>query len=96
MAFAGLAPPEPFLPTPGRLSVPWPQWHGMFNFYLLVFGAAEFPPERRKALLHCLGAEGQRIFNTLPDTKPPSTAQDTSKEATSKPEEYDIAVASLA
>ncbi|KAG0427010.1 hypothetical protein HPB47_025912 [Ixodes persulcatus] len=68
----------------------------MFTVYLLASGAAEFPPERRKALLlHCLGAEGQRIFNTLPDTKPPSTHQDTGKDATSKPDEYDIAVAFL-
>ncbi|KAM7300845.1 uncharacterized protein LOC121836989 [Ixodes scapularis] len=76
----------------------WRQkWHGMFNDYLLASGAAEFPPERRKALLlHCLGAEGQRIFNTLPDTNPPSTAQDTGKDATSKPDVYAIAVASLA
>lgn len=97
MAFAGLAPPEPFLPTPGLPSVPWPQWHGMFNVYLLATGAAEFLPERRKALLlHCLGAEGQRIFNTLPDTNPPSTAQDTGKDATSKPDVYAIGVTSLA
>ncbi|KAG0441812.1 hypothetical protein HPB47_015844 [Ixodes persulcatus] len=69
----------------------------MFNVYLLASGAVEFPPERRKALLlHCLGAEGQRIFNTLPDTKPPSTAQGMGKDATSKPDEYDVAVASLA
>ncbi|KAL1444471.1 hypothetical protein MTO96_029828 [Rhipicephalus appendiculatus] len=66
MAFAGIAPPDPFLPTPGRPVQPWSRWHDMFKVYLLASGASEFSPERRKAiLLHSLGPEGQRIFNTL-------------------------------
>ncbi|KAL1487346.1 hypothetical protein MTO96_046576 [Rhipicephalus appendiculatus] len=41
----------------------------MFETYLLASGATEFSPERRRAILiHCLGPEGQRIFNTLPAT----------------------------
>ncbi|KAM7300644.1 uncharacterized protein ISCGN_016252 [Ixodes scapularis] len=67
MSFPGLAPPPPFLQTPGRPSLPWEEWEQTFTVYLLASGAAECPPERRKAiLLHCLGAEGQRVFRTLP------------------------------
>ncbi|KAL1430310.1 hypothetical protein MTO96_015136 [Rhipicephalus appendiculatus] len=59
MAFAGIAPPDPFLPTPGRPVQPWSRWHDMFKVYLLASGASEFSPERRKAiLLHSLGPEG--------------------------------------
>uniref|UniRef100_L7LT66 Putative tick transposon n=1 Tax=Rhipicephalus pulchellus TaxID=72859 RepID=L7LT66_RHIPC len=66
MAFAGIAPPDPFLPTPGRPAQTWSRWHDMFKVYLLASGASEFSSERRKALLlHSLGPEGQRIFNTL-------------------------------
>ncbi|KAH6919754.1 hypothetical protein HPB50_029259 [Hyalomma asiaticum] len=67
MSFLGLAPPPFFLATPGRPPLPWEQWEQMFNVYLVESGAAKFAPERRKAiLLHCLGAEGQRIYETLP------------------------------
>ncbi|KAL1487277.1 hypothetical protein MTO96_046594 [Rhipicephalus appendiculatus] len=66
MAFAGIAPPDPFLPTPGCPVQPWSRWHDMIKVYLLTSGASEFSPERRKAiLLHYLGPERQRIFNTL-------------------------------
>ncbi|KAH6921002.1 hypothetical protein HPB50_028011 [Hyalomma asiaticum] len=66
MAFAGIALPDPFLATPGRPAQPWSRWHDMFKVYLLASGASEFSSERRKALLlHSLGPEGQRIFNTL-------------------------------
>ncbi|KAL1448373.1 hypothetical protein MTO96_044082 [Rhipicephalus appendiculatus] len=69
MSCSGLAPPPPFLLSPGRPVVPWEQWHRMFHTYLLASGATEFSPERRRAILiHCLGTEGQRIFNTLPAT----------------------------
>ncbi|XP_075722619.1 uncharacterized protein LOC142765461 [Rhipicephalus microplus] len=67
MSFSGLAPPQPFLPTPGRPSLPWDEWEQTLTVYLLASGAAEFPPARRKPiLLHCLGAEGQRVYRTLP------------------------------
>ncbi|KAL1416262.1 hypothetical protein MTO96_006380 [Rhipicephalus appendiculatus] len=69
MSCSGLAPPPPFLLSPGRPVVPWEQWHRMFETYLLTSGAAELSPERRRAILiHCLGTEGRRIFNTLPAT----------------------------
>ncbi|KAL1485309.1 hypothetical protein MTO96_032039 [Rhipicephalus appendiculatus] len=75
MAFAGIAPPDPFLPTPGRPVQPWSRWHDMFKVYLLASGASEFSPEQRKAiLLHYLGPEGQRIFNTLSVSQPLSTS----------------------
>ncbi|KAH7952212.1 hypothetical protein HPB52_020158 [Rhipicephalus sanguineus] len=31
MAFAGIAPPDPFLSTPGRPVQPWSRWHDMFK-----------------------------------------------------------------
>ncbi|KAH7969223.1 hypothetical protein HPB52_016102 [Rhipicephalus sanguineus] len=66
MAFAGIAPPDAFLPAPGRPVQPWPRWHDMFKVFLLASGALEFSPERRKAiLLYSLRPEGQRIFNIL-------------------------------
>ncbi|KAL1468980.1 hypothetical protein MTO96_025129 [Rhipicephalus appendiculatus] len=69
MSCYGLAPPPPFLLSPGRPVVPWEQWHRMFETYQLASGATEFSPERRRAILiHCPGTEGQRIFNTLPAT----------------------------
>ncbi|KAH7979486.1 hypothetical protein HPB49_009554 [Dermacentor silvarum] len=51
MSCIGLAPPPPFLPLPGRPPVPWPQWHWMFENFLLASGASDFKPERHKALL---------------------------------------------
>ncbi|KAL1470166.1 hypothetical protein MTO96_024561 [Rhipicephalus appendiculatus] len=66
MAFAGIAPPDPFHPTPGHPAQPWSRWDDMFKVYLLASSASEFSPERRKALLlPSLGPEGQRIFDTL-------------------------------
>ncbi|KAH7957367.1 hypothetical protein HPB52_018146 [Rhipicephalus sanguineus] len=49
MAFAGIAPTDPFLPTTCRPVQPWSRWHDMFKVYLLASGASEFSPERRKA-----------------------------------------------
>nr|XP_050042779.1 uncharacterized protein LOC126539992 [Dermacentor andersoni] len=103
MTFTGLAPPPYFLPTPGRPSLPWEQWEQMFNVYLLASGAAAFKPEKRKAiLLHCLGAEGQRIYQTLhagasaaaPAT-PSAAAFADDKSVMAPPDEYDSALAAL-
>ncbi|XP_065298544.1 uncharacterized protein [Dermacentor albipictus] len=103
MSFTGLAPPPFFLPTPGRPSLPWKQWEQMFNVYLLTSGAAAFKPEPRKAiLLHCLGAEGQRIYQALhagtsaaaPAAPSAATLAD-DKSVAAPPDEYDSALAAL-
>ncbi|KAH6929184.1 hypothetical protein HPB50_023983 [Hyalomma asiaticum] len=51
MAFGGIAPPDPFLPAPGRPAQPWSRWHNVSKVYMLASGASEFSSERRKALL---------------------------------------------
>jgi hypothetical protein len=63
-----LSQPRAFLSEPGEPAVPWNQWKNAFSNYLLAIGSESFDAERKRALLlHCLGLEGQRIFNTLPD-----------------------------
>ncbi|XP_077551856.1 uncharacterized protein LOC144166076 [Haemaphysalis longicornis] len=72
MSSTGILPPPPFLATPGTPDVPWARWLRLFERFLLASGATELPaPRRRALLLHCLGTEGQRIFDALP----PSTTQ---------------------
>ena len=67
MNLEGIRPPSAFLPTPGKPVVPWETWKSRFNTYLIAAGSDAFVPERKKAiLLHCLGEEGQRIYETLP------------------------------
>ena len=59
--------PAPFLPSGTEPAIPWTSWSGMFDNYLTAIGGTEFSTERRRAiLLTCLGAEGQRIFESLP------------------------------
>ncbi|XP_030840818.1 uncharacterized protein K02A2.6-like [Strongylocentrotus purpuratus] len=68
MAGIGLVAPNPFLATPGEPPVPWSRWILSFKTYLTASGldTAEIPDLRRRAILiHCLGAEGQRIFGQL-------------------------------
>lgn len=65
MAFASIAPSDPFLQIPGRPVQQWCQWHDMFKVYLLAPGASVFSPECHNVLLHSLGPKGQRIFDTL-------------------------------
>ncbi|KAH7971956.1 hypothetical protein HPB52_004387 [Rhipicephalus sanguineus] len=106
MSVPGLAPPPFFLATPGRPPLPWEQWEQLSNVYLVASGAAEFTPARRKAiLLHCLGPEGQRIYQTLPAgstaaTQPvPSAAalvvKDGDKSAAATSDEYETALVAL-
>ncbi|KAL1420155.1 hypothetical protein MTO96_004579 [Rhipicephalus appendiculatus] len=50
-------------------AIPWTRWIRLFENFLLASGAADLPaPRRRALLLHCLGPEGQRIFDALPTT----------------------------
>ncbi|XP_003731307.2 uncharacterized protein K02A2.6-like [Strongylocentrotus purpuratus] len=67
MAGIGLVAPNPFLATPGEPPVPWSRWILSFQTYLTASGldTAEIPDLRRAILIHCLGAEGQRIFGQL-------------------------------
>ncbi|KAH7973957.1 hypothetical protein HPB49_007900 [Dermacentor silvarum] len=96
MAFAGIAPPDPFLPTPGRSVQPWSRWHDMFKVCLVASGASEFSPERRRALLlHSLGPEGQRIFNTLSVSQAAEKTEE-EKGSAATPDMYESAVAALA
>lgn len=61
------APPQ-FLPFPGKPKYEWTFWLRMFENYILAVYSNNLPLQRKKAqLLHCLGAEGQRIFYELPD-----------------------------
>ena len=63
--------PAMFLPCPGEPSIPFETWLRMFRNYMLVINATRnaWPTTRKRAiLLHCLGAEGQRIFYALPDS----------------------------
>ena len=63
--------PTPFLPCPGKPTIPFKTWMQMFDNYLLVINATgnAWPAARKRAvLLHCLGTEGQKIFHSLPNT----------------------------
>ncbi|KAM7300305.1 uncharacterized protein ISCGN_020869 [Ixodes scapularis] len=83
-------------------SVPWSRWLRLFENFLLASGANELPPARRQALLlHCLGPEGQRIFDAPPQPTPNSpaaaaTADEAGKSSRpDKPDPYDAAILTL-
>ena len=62
----GLSTPQPFFQFRGEPPVSWERWYPAFETYLLASGISSFPEVRRRAiLLHCLGLEGQRIFDML-------------------------------
>ena len=64
--FRSLSAPPAFLPTPGAPVLPWEQWRKAFEVYLLASGADDLPDIRKRAvLLHCLGCEGQNVFQNL-------------------------------
>ncbi|KAK0135792.1 hypothetical protein N1851_028356 [Merluccius polli] len=66
MADCSLPPPSPFLALSGEPPVPWPRWISSFETYILAAGLEDVSAVRKRALLlHCLGAEGQRVFGTL-------------------------------
>ena len=62
---------EFFLPAPGEPAVPFKIWEQIFKNYCLaidVDGLQWTEARQRALLLHCLGTEGQRIFQKLPET----------------------------
>ena len=66
MAGLFLPPPEFYLSTPGEPKVPFQAWLKSFTNYLTAIDGESFSDKRKIALLtHCLGTEGQRIYNTL-------------------------------
>ena len=66
MAGLFLPPPEFYLSTPGEPKVPFQGWLKSFTNYLTAIDGESFSDKRKIALLtHCLGTEGQRIYNTL-------------------------------
>lgn len=67
MALLPLHPPSPFLEYPGEPKLNFSAWMWQFDNYLLAIGGDKFLDEWKRALLiHCLGTEGQRLYNTLP------------------------------
>ncbi|CAN8020910.1 unnamed protein product, partial [Ixodes persulcatus] len=87
--------------TPGTPVVPWSLWLRLFENFLLASGATKLPPARRQALLlHCLGPEGQCIFDALPQPTPSPPADAAADEAgksskPDKPDTYDAALLTL-
>ncbi|KAL0148283.1 hypothetical protein M9458_056429 [Cirrhinus mrigala] len=66
MADIALPPPAPFLALPGEPPIPWTRWLQSFETFILAVGLMEVSAARKKALLlHCLGAEGQRVLSAL-------------------------------
>ncbi|KAJ8375109.1 hypothetical protein SKAU_G00056890 [Synaphobranchus kaupii] len=66
MAALNLSQPTPFLQSVGEPPVPFKAWIRTFENYLLAMSEVDLPDARKRALLiHCLGAEGQRLFYTL-------------------------------
>lgn len=64
LATLSLSPPSPFLPHPGKPAALWEQWKSSIETYLLSIGLdAVLMQPKTAILLHCLGAEGQRIFH---------------------------------
>ncbi|XP_064482545.1 uncharacterized protein K02A2.6-like [Ornithodoros turicata] len=67
----------------------WPSWKKAFQNYLVASGLDKESTTRRKAILyHCLGAEGQRIFDLLPPSQTSATnSVATTTESTESPSE---------
>ncbi|KAM7287662.1 hypothetical protein ISCGN_031353 [Ixodes scapularis] len=83
----GLKPPPDFLNKPGTPKIPWEQWISLFECFMGASGALQPSPEHRQYLLrHCLGLEGQRIFDTLPSSRAVAVpSQATTSAAASSP-----------
>lgn len=87
----GLPPPPFFLSSPGKPPITWPSWKKTFLNYLVASGLNTADAARRKAILyHCLGTEGQRIFDLLP---PATATSDGAGDA--QPDEVQLALRTL-
>ncbi len=66
MADIAIPPPAPFLALPGEPPITWTRWLQSFETFLLAVGLTDVSAACKKALLlHCLGAEGQRVLGAL-------------------------------
>ncbi|XP_040064145.1 uncharacterized protein LOC115319662 [Ixodes scapularis] len=88
-----------FLPALGKPAILWKQWQRVFNNYLLAMGGNAHEHARQKALLlHCLWVRGQRIFYSLPETRPQILGLREPPEGQKTPtalDKYDVALAAL-
>ncbi|KAJ1202824.1 hypothetical protein NDU88_006619 [Pleurodeles waltl] len=59
--------PEPFLPKDGEATLRWEEWREYFVNYISTFEDEEelTPEKKKKILLHCLGAKGLKIYNSI-------------------------------
>ena len=78
---SGLKQPDSFLDKTGPITMPWKTWVAQFENYLVASGGTNNPVARKKELLlHCLGKEGQRVFQNLLDhDNPPAGASEYDK-----------------
>lgn len=70
MAEHALRAPPNFNVAAANLYTEWKTWINAFTFYSIATDLEEKPdPVQRATLLHCLGPQVQRIFETLPGEK---------------------------
>ncbi|KAJ1089758.1 hypothetical protein NDU88_002903 [Pleurodeles waltl] len=62
-----LSAPEPFLPKDGEATLKWEEWREYFVNYISTFDDEEelTPEKKTNILLHCLGAKGLKIYNSI-------------------------------
>ena len=60
-----LSQPTPFLQNVGEPPMPFKAWIRVFENYVLAMDEELSEARKRALLIHCLGAEGQRLFYTL-------------------------------
>ncbi|KAJ1141229.1 hypothetical protein NDU88_007563 [Pleurodeles waltl] len=62
-----LTAPEPFMPKNGEATLKWEEWSEYFINYISTFEDEEelTPEKKKKILLHCLGAKGLKMYNSI-------------------------------
>ncbi|KAJ1082444.1 hypothetical protein NDU88_002612 [Pleurodeles waltl] len=62
-----LSAPEPFLPKDGEATLRWEERREYFVNYISTFEDEEelTPEKKKKIILHCLGAKGLNIYNSV-------------------------------